>query len=294
MPNLFIIGAPKCGTTALSGYLAGHPEVYMSEQAGNKEPEYFADDFRFGWTAVSGREDYLSLFLNAPRHMRYLGEASVSYLHSKVAVPAILRCSPEAKFIVMIRNPVEIAQRLHNQHVKHSLESVLEFERAWELQRARLDGKYLPVRFQDGRGLQYGELAKIGEQMYRLFSAAPKDQIHVIVYDDFVRAPAAEYEAVNRFLGIASDGRASFPVVNPSVSYRVDMVQRALMWLRGYRERLGLPGGLGIHKAIDRINAKVGPKPLDPRFRQKLNEYYRHDIDILSRLLGRDFSVWLQ
>lgn len=294
IPNLFIVGAPKCGTTALSHYLAGHPSIYMSEQSGNKEPEYFAGDFRFGWTAVPERSAYLSLFRDAPSGAKYLGEASVSYLHSKLAAEAILRESPIAKFIAMIRNPIEIAQRLHNQHVKHSLETVVDFERAWRLQESRLAGVNVPARFRDGRALQYGELSRIGEQLSRWSKVVPKEQMHVIVYEDFLRSPISEYESLSRFLGIEDDSRVRFPVMNPSVRYRIVAVQRFLMWARNQRERMGLPGGLGINWAIDRLNTRPGLPGLQPGFRRELQNYFREDIKIVSGLLDRDFSHWLE
>lgn len=294
IPNLFIVGAPKCGTTALSHYLAAHPDVFMSEQAGNKEPEYYASDFRFGWTEVTTRADYLSLYADAPSNVKYIGEASVSYLHSNVAVGGILSDSPSAMFIAMIRNPIEIAQRLHNQRVKHANENVFDFEKAWRLQGTRLnDGKFLG-RFSDGRVFQYGELAKIGHQLSRLFRSVPKEQIHVVVYDDLLADPAREYERVRNFLGLKDDGRTEFPVVNPSAHYRIPLIQQILILGRGIREYLRLPGGWGIYKAINRLNAKAGTAKLRPDFRRELEDHFREDVRILSELLDRDFSCWFE
>lgn len=293
VPNLFIVGAPKCGTTAMSLYLARHPDVFMSEQAGNKEPEYYATDFRFGWTAVTRREDYLALFAGAPDRARYLGEASVSYLHSRVAAARILADSPEARLIVMVRNPVEIARGLHNQAVKYSAETIVDFEKAWRAQGARLEGRRLPRDFKDGRALQYGELSRVGVQLSRLLEVAPAEQVHIVVYDDFARDTAKAYADTLDFLGLERNGMKEFPPVNPSVNYRLPFLHQTFLWAREARERLHFPGGWGVQKLIERINTLQGPPPLRRDFYHELQAYFQEDVEILTRLLNRDLSHWL-
>lgn len=294
MPNLFIVGAPKSGTTALSRYLSAHPDVFMSEQAGIKEPEYYARDFRFGGTVLDEKTDYLALFQGAPPHVRYLGEASVSYLHSQVAIGGILADTPSAKLIVMVRSPLEIAQRLHNQRVKHATETVQDFERAWHLQESRLNGPSFKSAFRDGRLFQYGDLSRIGSQLERLFDTAPQNQVHVIVYEDFVKDAGAVYQTLCEFLNIESNGLSSFPVVNPSHYYRISWLQKSLAWGRAARELVGLPGGVGLHRMIDRLNSRPGAKELRPEFKNELRAYFAREVEIASRVLERDLSHWLR
>lgn len=175
IPNLFIIGAPKCGTTALSYYLAGHSDIYMSEQSGIKEPFFFDKDLLLShipWK-IRDWDAYTKLFAPAPENIAYIGEASPFYLYSKCAVPEILERSTNPQFIVCVRNPIEIAQSLHNQHSKHSIE-LPNFERAWELQESRKCGHDLPSTFSDGALLQYGEIAKLGKQLQRIMQQVPR------------------------------------------------------------------------------------------------------------------------
>ena len=81
-PNFFIIGAPKCGTTSLASWVSEHPSVYMSPL---KEPDYFHANEKIG-----SLKEYEQLFEGAgPEHIT-VGEASVRYLYSQVAVPNIL------------------------------------------------------------------------------------------------------------------------------------------------------------------------------------------------------------
>jgi len=114
-PNLFILGAMKCGTTSLHNYLDMHPDVSISS---DKEPHYFsfncyhysADDFYSLWSTDS----------------RYLGESSTSYSKLQLApdTPQRIRTvSPEAKFIYMVRDPVDRMQSHYNHSVACSMES---------------------------------------------------------------------------------------------------------------------------------------------------------------------------
>ncbi len=131
-PNFFIIGAPKAGTTALSEYLRGHPQVFFSEP---KEPHFFNDDFSARHTY--DMDTYLSYFKDADEEYKAIGEGSVFYLSSKNAVPNILKKNPNAKFIVMLRNPVSMAQSWHAQAIHSFGETVLDFDKAWHLQDKR-------------------------------------------------------------------------------------------------------------------------------------------------------------
>lgn len=93
VPNFFIVGAPKCGTTALYTYLAGHPDVFMSRI---KEPQFFAADILRHQRTVANFPQYLECFA-AARHHRRIGEASTSYLSSRSAAPEIKELSPAPK-----------------------------------------------------------------------------------------------------------------------------------------------------------------------------------------------------
>lgn len=294
IPNLFLIGAPKCGTTAMSHYLAGHPDIFMSEQAGVKEPGYFADDEPkvFGARTIYSRQDYSMLFETASDSSAWIGEASICYLASGCAVPNILNASPGARFIVMVRNPIDIARGMHSQRVKRETEEIFDFEQAWRAQEARMDGQRLPPAFPEPASLQYGKLARIGEQLARLFDRVPKDRVHVIVYDDFIADSTACYSDLLQFLGVEDTGRNEFPVINQAKHYRLLRLQRALAVLSNVRQALGIPGGWGVHKMIDRYNYVAGAQPLRAEFRDELKRYFRSDVALLSRLLGQDLTSW--
>jgi len=148
-PNLFVIGAPKCGTTTLASWLGSNPDVYMSK---NKEPNYFNTDM---YAPDRYNEDeYLNLFKES-NHNRYLGEASTRYLYSKKACSNILSYSPESKFIAIVRNPVDMIYSLHNHLVFLGVEPVKSFRRAWGVNENRTLGDSIPVDCSDPDSLVF-------------------------------------------------------------------------------------------------------------------------------------------
>ena len=112
-PNLFIVGAPKSGTTALYEYLKVHPEIFMSAY---KEPHYFGSDLRGPRMEQFRGNDrkYLSLFAAATNE-KWVGEASIWYLYSQRAAQEIKAYDPNAAIIIMLRNPLEMGYSMFYQ-----------------------------------------------------------------------------------------------------------------------------------------------------------------------------------
>jgi hypothetical protein len=128
-PNFFIVGAPKCGTTALYEYLRLHPNIFMPQY---KEPHSFATDLG-AYPLIKSPDAYAELFRDAcGRHLR-VGEASVYYLRSSTAIANIHDFDPEAKIIALFRNPVDLVHALHAQLLYVGEEVVPDFEAAWRL-----------------------------------------------------------------------------------------------------------------------------------------------------------------
>jgi hypothetical protein len=297
IPNFFIIGAPKCGTTALSEYLREHPRIFMSHP---KEPHYFSTDFPNHRT-VTTEEEYLRLFRKAGTEHLAVGEASVWYLYSEEAVRNIHRFNSEARLIVMLRNPVEMLPSLHSQG-RFSLEEDAEsLEEAWELQTERREGRHIPKLTRTPALLQYAHAARFGEQMERTYGIFPREQVKVILFDDFIKDTKTVYDDVLQFLGVPSNGRTDFPPVNVGKTYRWEWLTkfiykpgpRMIRFKTRVREMLGVDR-LWLWEALKRLNAKKEQRqPMTPEFRAKLVEEFRPDIGKLSSLIGRDLSHWL-
>jgi hypothetical protein len=300
-PNLFVVGAPKCGTTALFEYLRTHPEIYLSSL---KEPHYFAEDLP-GQRDVTTLDDYHRLFEPAqPRH-KVVGEASVLYLMSTVALKNIRQYNPSARIIAMVRNPAEMAVSLHQQLVYSFYEDRRDFLAGWNLQERRRHGHDIPAGCRDATVLQYGRTCRLGEQLARLYSLFPREQVHVIVFDDLKRTPLTVYRETLRFLGVPDDGRNQFPTINAQKRHRLDWLGRCLLsppaflnrWrdriIRDYGTRRSLfsQAAVGLGRLFEKLNATASSrKTLDASTKRRLRETFHDDVAHLSDLLGRNLS----
>lgn len=289
-PNFFILGAPKCGTTALAQWLGGHPEVHFSPL---KEPHYFNAD---GRQITKSLAEYEALFGGAGDGHRAVGEGSTQYLYSREAVPRILEYVPEARFVVCLRNPVDMAPALHGECMSNGQEHVKDFERAWRLQTARAQGRHIPATILDDPDrLQYGRYCSLGAQMERLYSWISADRVLPVLLDDVREDPGREYRRVLEFLGLPDDGRQDFAVVNAAKRTRWPRTAVLVKQLGRAKQRLGLTRSLGLAHAIKGVNVQNGARgALRPAFRQELQDYFAPDVAKLGTLLGRDLAHWLR
>ncbi len=296
-PNFFLVGAPKCGTTALYEYLRLHPNIFMAEI---KEPHFFAKDLG-SYPRIKTPEDYAQLFAGATEQRLRVGEASVYYLRSTVAAANIREFNPAARIIAMFRNPVDMVYSFHSQLLYVAEEFEQDFERAWRLQARRRQGLDLPPHSRGAFLQQYEELGRFGSQTERLLSVFPREQVKLILYDDFVASPKKVYGDVIEFLEIPHDQRAEFPRVNENKRSR-------LAWLRNFAKK----PPPALHATIRRLKRTVGGEgisavkrkivalntvsekrpPLSPGFRAELVDCFREEVALLSRLMDRDLSHW--
>lgn len=288
-PNFFIIGAPKSGTTALAQYLGEHPRIFFCP---GKEPHYF----NFDWSnrLTRSREAYLGLFEKATDLHIAVGEGSTSYLVSDVAVQEILKFNKDARFIVMVRNPVEMAPALHAEELFQYQEYVTDFEKAWHLQEERRGGLKVPKFVKEWRVLMYGERCRVGEQLERLLRIVPRERVKLIVFDDFIADPGRIYQEVLDFLSVPSDKRENFPRVNARKTPRsrtLDILVQRGLWLK---RSMGISRGFGLAEKLRHANfRKADPMAMAMRMRKELCTYFARDIELLSQLLDRDLTDWL-
>ena len=303
-PNLFIIGAPKTGTTSLYEYLRGHPDVFMSPI---KEPIYFAPDIEAGFVHRfpfgSGEADYLALFDGA-RNERYRGEASTRYLASHEAPSLLHEFEPDARLIAMVRNPIDVMYALHNERVSHGAEDVTDFEAAIALDEDRRAGRHLPKN-SNPLGSVYRDTVQFGAQLDGWLEVFARDRLHIMIFDDFARDTPAEFRGVLEFLGIDPTYRpAEFEVVNRSHRSRGGIV-RALLGSRPVQSlrHSVVPRLIGEIRAAQlsrrlrhsRLNRQPNPRPpLKPEVRQRLGMEFRADVERLGALVQRDLAtLWL-
>lgn len=210
-PNLFIVGAPKCGTTAWVEYLKSHPDIFFPII---KEPHFFSSDIPKpnGFNNFPTEERYLALFAGSGS-ARIIGEGSVRYLESREAAKNIRRFNPDAKIIIFVREQQDYLPSLHNQLVFNKDECITDFETAWRLS-GRRDETNVSAQCRSPKLLDYEAAGTFSPQIERFFDQFPKDQIRVFHFRDWSSNPRATYLEIMRFLGVPDDGRTEFPRVN--------------------------------------------------------------------------------
>jgi hypothetical protein len=282
IPTFFLVGAPKSGTTSFFHYLAQHPDVAV---ASIKEPCYFApespvdpvtDACRCNW------ESYQSLFRHV-RHERAVGEGSVAYLASAAAPAAIHARLPDAKILMMLRDP---ADRLfaHYATTRATTAATPTF-REWVRAQHAIEATRSPVYGPIWAGHYATHLA----HFRRVFSSA---QIHVSFYEDFVTAPDAVLAAAFAFLGVD-------PAVTIERRVRHNETTVARWPALGPLRR---PAGAVLARALpsplrDRVRGWSRRRvtlTLPPDDRAHAIALYRDEIQALSREIGRDCSAWLR
>ncbi|MGC9330272.1 MAG: sulfotransferase family protein [Bacteroidales bacterium] len=297
-PNFFIIGAPKCGTTALSEYLREHPDVHFSYP---KEPNFFCTDFSEQHREFKDYTFYLNQCFYNSKGKTAVGEGSVYYLYSSEAVPNILKFQPKAKFIVMLRNPVDIAHSLHATHLRSGInENIEDFETAWNLQDERKEGKNLPPHCTDYKLVMYRDICKTGEQLKRLFQWVDKSKVKIILFEDFVNDTLKVYKEVLDFLNVKYDGREEFPNINYNFRSKSKVLAKIIhklsykfAWILLVKKKIGIPEGFSLLGPVKRLNSeKSSRKELDTAFREKLVVEFRDDVSLLEKLINRDLSHW--
>jgi hypothetical protein len=294
-PDFFIVGAPKCGTTALYRYLQEHPQIFMPER---KEPHHFGSDLEFRDQRPPDLEAYLALF-EAARPDQRAGEASVFYLRSERAATEIHAFRPDARILTMLRDPVEMLHSFHSQRVFNGTED-LAFAAALEAEPARRRGERLPPRLGLVQGLQYRELAAFADQLQRYLDVFGRDQIWIALYDDFRTDTAGTVRAACRFIGVEPRVPDSLPVVNANKEARSEWL-RNLLWSRpqGLRRAVHalVPSQARRRRLSQRLrrwNTRAAPRePLDPDLRERLRKELAPQVERLAILIDRDLSAWL-
>lgn len=204
IPNFFIVGEPKSGTTALSHFLSLHPEVFISKP---KEPSYFCSDLHHESFVYNGSHDYfdirdedlyLSLFKQA--NQIAIGEASTSYLYSKQAAQTIYNFNKEAKIIAIFREPVAFLASLHNQYINGNVEDHVLFQDAINLESRRKKGEQIPRKTRCPSELFYAERIKYTEQITRFINLFGNDNILPVIFDDFSENNEKVYKQVCELL----------------------------------------------------------------------------------------------
>jgi len=304
VPDFFIAGHSKCGTSALYWMLRAHPEIFMPDI---KEPRFFAPELRSRFRGGDGdvRPDtlagYLELFAPA-RSDQVAGEASPSYLRSRDAAGRIAAVAPHARIIAILREPASFLRSFHLQSVHNHIETEPDLRRALELEPERREGRSIPATSHVPATLLYSDHVRYTEQLRRFEEHFPREQILVLIYDDFRADNEATVRRVFRFLGV--DESAPVEDVETDTlesvrSPRLHRLARRLRLAQRHPDAAGVPARVLGALVPDRLRgerirglwrrAVYGrPPEADPELMRELRRRFKPEVEALSQHLGRD------
>jgi len=305
-PNFFIVGAPKCGTTSLYESLRQHPQVFMPYDRQHywlaKEPGYFCSELIARPNlAVNGQHEYLKLFAGASGQPR-IGEASSLYLYSLLAAERIQRFCPTAKIIIMVREPVAMMLSWHADNLRHGHEDVLSFEQAIALEEPRWRGESLPRGAGYPACLQYRRMATFSDQIERYQQRFERQQIKVLLLEDFADDPQATLASVLEFLELPTDCQLDWGVHNPRTRLSEgDLRQHQVKnWLRKFgavrlARRLLPVDFSSVLRVLLRpwLSHREIPVLSSPEFLAELRQQMRPEVERLAEVIDRDLSHWM-
>ena len=313
---IFIVGAPRCGTTTLAHFLKDHPGVSFPAV---KEPHFFAQHDLRGLSDAELREfvesEYLGRFYQRDPAIRVGADASVTYLYTPEQLEPILRLWPNSRFVVTLRDPLSMLPSLHQRLVYLGDETIRDFSSAWAASPDRAAGRRVPRGCADPRWLRYDEAARFGTYLERLYAVVGRERCLVMTLDDFTADTEGQYRRLMDFAGLAPVPGADFTPRRSGYAVRFHRLQRLLKrppgWIREYlagkhfRQRirdLDKPKKKKSQKAIwslrkrllrwNRYHSSPDPVPLDVQ--REIALHYRGEIDRLQQILGRDLSNWLR
>ena len=299
--DFFIIGAPKAGTTALHAALAAHPGLFMSIV---KEPKFFLTDgpppTRGGGPGdvqtyrehIWRRPEYEALFDAAPPGT-LRGESTPFYLYRQDAQERIRALIPDAKLIVILRDPVERAHSNWTHLWSAGLDPIGDFVRACAEEGARIAAGWADF-------WHYTRLGRYGEQLENLFLRFPREQVFLLRYRALINAPAQTLDDICEFLGVHPGIIGHVPKQNVTAQPERSLTHMTVSKLLRGAAAAGrhLPGAAGtaLTQPLERFLQQNGGsrQPLSWEQRQEVLPYFEDDIHLLERITEAYFGDWLQ
>lgn len=309
IPNFFVVGAAKAGTTSLYYYLKQHPNIYLSPI---KETHYFSTDIavaefsetykkhtfldldsyfsekpykELALSFVQKKEHYKKLFEEC-KNEKAIGECSPSYLFSKEAPQNIYNHNPKAKIIISLRNPISRSFSHYLMALRIGQTS-LSFKKAFEKDMASTNKGW-------GKTELFYELSMYSEQITRFVELFPEEQIKFILFEDLVKNTATIIKECHQFLDIKpldtleieKHNAASIPKYKKINHFFVKTgIKNASGKILGEVRKEKIKKLVFDDKKIPKINEE------DKAF---LLELYKEDILKTQKIINKDLSAWLQ
>jgi hypothetical protein len=298
IPNLFIVGAPKCGTTSLYEYLRQHPQIFFPFSTEGysriKEPNHFCPELEIlDKDAINDLGEYLSLYRDG-EDARWRGDASTNHLFSELAAEKSKSFCPDARILVMLRPPVDWMRSYHNELLRYHHEDIVEFHEAVEASKDRRNGLRLPPSTSVPKCLDYLEMGRFAPQVERYYRVFGRSAVKVVLLEDMVADSEATFKEILEFLGVDSSFRPEFRIHNETPRHgRLERLVTTVYKRFGvkYLVQRVLPYETR-RKFLSFIRRQdKGKAALDPRDDQ-LRRQCAPDVERLSALIERDLSHW--
>jgi hypothetical protein len=306
IPDFFIVGNSKSGTTALYEMLRQHPQIYMPD---NKEPWFFADELHDRTPprpegTPQTLDEYMSLFDDARPEQR-AGEATALYLWSRTSARRIAEVQRDARIIAILREPASFLRSLHLQFAQTYVETENDLRKALALEEPRRQGLCIPRYTYWPRVLLYSEHVRYVEQLRRYHAVFPRAQTLVLIYDDFRRDNEATVRKVLRFLEVDDSVHIDALEANPTVrarSQRLNELVHAVSVGRGPASLMVKAGVKALtsrrlrRAVLEETKRRVvfrDPGPPDEELMLELRRRFKPEVVAVSEYLGRDLvTLW--
>jgi hypothetical protein len=308
MPDFFIVGHHKSGTTALYEMLARHPRIFMSPI---KEPRFLAEDMRPRFPSQRGHslpqtlDEYKSLFAGAAPEQR-AGEATPSYLLSHTAAARVAQLRPDARVIALLREPAAFLHSLHLQLVRSHVESERDLRKALALERPRREGKEIPPRSHLPQLLLYSDHVRYAAQLARYKAVLPDEQLLALIFEEFQGDNQGTLRRVLRFLGV--DETHELQELHPKRTTHAMRSQQLDDLMRTVTQGGSAPARAaratvkalaprrlrrGAFRTLRRNAVLEQAAPPDEELMLELRRRFKGEVEAVGDLLGRDLvSLW--
>lgn len=295
-PDFFIAGAAKSGTTSLWKYLGCHERIFMTKEIQNKELSYFCNDY-----GVKSLEQYLSFFEKATKH-QLVGEVCHTYLTSPESAQWIKSEVPNAKIIIILRNPANRAYSLYKWMIMEGYENQPTFEKALEIEPIRRNNSNFKLKRRTYfRNWFYFETGLYSQQVKRFYEIFGKKNTLVLLFEDFKSDPTNVMSKIFSHLDLTPTilNKEQRRVENESKEVRSVRVQ---FYIRNRLPKIltKLSIGSNVQRLIQNFFMSLNIVK-NKRNRLKLDTYnqlmnmYLNDIEELEKITGLNVkSKWLR
>lgn len=282
-PNLFIIGAPKCGTTSLANYLNQHPQITLGIQ---KEPHYFNFDMNNRY--VSTIQEYKQVYQAV--NSKYALDASVWYYYSRVAIQEILKYNAEAKFIYMVRNPVSLFYSLHQELLNTYEETKQSPDEAWKISFDRMSGKKIPKLTKEKTLLFYPETCALGKRLEHILQFVNLKNLLIIDFKQFSEHTNIAFKTVLKFLTL-EEIKVDFIKHNSRQQPKNLTLVKFLKAAGKFKKHLNITVGFNILNSIKQKNLIQHQNiKTNAKLDEEIKTYFEKDVQKLSLLSNQNFS----